>query len=128
MTEDNKRKNAEAEAKRGDQCLAEARYLLDGDFCNAAVSRADYAAFHWALALLLIKGLQPKSHRGVIQLLHLHYAEAGRIDPSVASDLGQLETYRELSDDNAKADFDAGRAKQEITRAEGFIATCRKLL
>ena len=128
MTAANCRDNARSEATRGDQCLAEAKYLLEGDFCNAAVSRAYYAAFHWALALLLLKGLQPKTHRGVIQLLQLHYAEPGHISTDVATALGQLETYRELSDYNAKATFDATRATSEIQRAEKFIAACRPLL
>ena len=40
MTEENGRSNATEEAGRGDECLAEARYLLAGAFHNAAVSRA----------------------------------------------------------------------------------------
>jgi len=128
MTEDNRHDNAVDESRLGDACLAEARYLLEGDFFNAAVSRAYYAAFHWALALLFLRGLEPKTHRGVIQLLHLHYAEPGVMSADVASCLGQLETYRELSDYNAKASFDEDRAKSEIDRAERFISFCRPFL
>ena len=125
MTEENGRVNAIEESRRGDECLAEARYLLKGGFWNAAVSRAYYAAFHWALALLMKKGLEPKTHRGVIQLLQLHYVESGILPPSAAEALSQLETYRELSDYNAKASFDEKRAAAEIKRAESFIAACR---
>jgi uncharacterized protein (UPF0332 family) len=128
MTSDNCRDNAHDEARRGDECLAEAKYLLQGDFFNAAVSRAYYAAFHWALALLLLKGFEPKTHRGVIQLLHLHYVEPGVLSASIAAALGQLETYRELSDYNAKATFDKARAAAELKQAETFIAACRPLV
>jgi uncharacterized protein (UPF0332 family) len=128
MTDDNRRTNAAEESRRGDECLAEAKYLLEGGFGNAAVSRAYYAAFHWALALLLLKGLEPKTHRGCIQLIHLHYVETGTLPPAATEALGQLETYRELSDYNAKASFDDKRAAAEIQRAEFFIAHCRALL
>ena len=128
MTDENCLSNARDEACRGDECLAEAEYLLDGDFFNAAVSRAYYAAFHWALALLMLKGLEPKTHRGVIQLLHLHYVEPKALSASVAAALGQLETYRELSDYNAKAAFDHDRASAEIAQAQSFIAACRPLI
>jgi uncharacterized protein (UPF0332 family) len=128
MTDDNRRTNAAAEGRRGDECLAEAKYLLAGRFYNASVSRAYYAAFHWAQALLLRKGLEPKTHRGVIQLVQLHYVEAGLLASDAAAALGQLETYRELSDYNAKADFDERRAASEIRRAESFIAACRPLI
>ena len=128
MTEANCRNNAVEERQRGVECLAEARYLFAGGFYNAAVSRAYYAAFHCALALLILKGLEPKTHRGVIQLLQLHYVETGALSAGDAAAIGQLETYRELSDYNAKVAFDASRADSEIRRAEGFVAACGALL
>jgi uncharacterized protein (UPF0332 family) len=128
VTEDNCKANAIEEGQRGDECLAEAKYLLEGEFYNAAVSRAYYAAFHWALALLILKGLEPKTHRGVIQLLQLHYVETGGLSPEDAAAIGQLETYRELSDYVAKVCFNEQRARAEIRRAESFIASCRRLL
>jgi len=128
MTDANCRANAKDASRLGDECLAEARYLLAGSFSNAAVSCADYAAFNWASALLMLKGLEPKTNRGVIQLLQLHYVEIGTLAPSAAAALSQLETYRELSDYNAKASFDERRATAEIRRAEDFIAACRPLV
>jgi uncharacterized protein (UPF0332 family) len=68
-----------------------------------------------------MKGLEPKTHRGVIQLLQLHYVETGAISSTAAAALGELETYRELSDYNAKARFDEKRAVAEIQRAEAFV-------
>ena len=128
MTDDNCLANAGDEARRGDECLAEAQYLVEGGFFNAAVSRAYYAAYHWAQALLMLKGLEPKTHRGVIQLLHLHYVETETLSAAAAAALGQLETYRELSDYNAKAAFDRDRASAEVAQARAFIDACRPLL
>lgn len=128
MTGENGRANAREEAARGDECLAEARYLLKGGFGTAAVSRSYYAAYHWARALLFLKGLDPRTHRGVIQLLSLHYVRPGQLSEDAISALGQLETHRELSDYNAKATFDREQAETEVARAAGFIDTCRALL
>ncbi len=75
-----------------------------------------------------LKGLDPKIHRGVIQLLQLHYVESGRLSAETAVGLAQLETYRELSDYNTQAEFDENRASEEIHRAESFIAGGRPLL
>ncbi len=76
----------------------------------------------------MLKGLEPKTHRGATQLLHLHYVEPGTLSTATAAALGQLETYRELSDYNAKASFDQARAEAELEQAETFIAACRPLV
>lgn len=77
MTPKNARAHAAAEAKRGQEALAEAKHLLNGGFFNAVVSRAYYAAFHFARALLFLKGMEPKTHQGLIQLVSLQYVKAG---------------------------------------------------
>ncbi|MBN1675005.1 MAG: HEPN domain-containing protein [Kiritimatiellae bacterium] len=128
MTDENCKANALDETRAGNDCLAEADYLYAGGFFNAAVSRAYFAALHWARALLVLKALEPKTHRGVIQLLHLHYVEHGTMDPAAAAELGQLETYRELSDYSAGVSLDGSRAAQEIARARAFIDACRPFM
>ena len=128
MTGENGTLNAGDETRRGDEALEAARHLLRGGFYNDAVSRAYYAAYHWARALLFLKGLEPKSHRGVVQLIGLHYAMNGALDPEAGSDLAHLETYRELSDYRSGATFSESQAAQEISRAERFIEACRPLL
>ena len=128
MTGDNARKNAREEQARGEEALAAARHLLDGGFHADAVSRAYYAAFHWARALLVSRGIEPRSHRGTIQLIGLHFVKEGRLAESDAAVLAHLETYRELSDYNAAASFTRAQAEEEIARAGQFIEACRKVM
>jgi len=128
MTEDNGRANALAEARQGDECLAEAEHLVKGGFRNGAVSRAYYAAYHWARALLFLKGIEPKTHRGVVQLLALHYVQTGALREESAAALSHLETFRELGDYHAKASFDTRQAAAEVQRARQFVDACRPLL
>jgi uncharacterized protein (UPF0332 family) len=128
MTDENGRLNARDEAERGDECLKEAQFLFDSGFPLGAVSRAYYAAYHWARALLFLKGVEPKTHRGVIQLLALHYVQAEALTEEESAALAHLETFRELSDYNAKAKFDAAQAGAEVQRARRFVEACRRLL
>ena len=128
MTGDNARENALEEQARGEEALAAARHLLDGGFHADAVSRAYYAAFHWAQALLVSHGIQARSHRGVIQLIGLHFVREGRLAESDAAGLAHLETYRELSDYSASASFTRAQAEEEIARADQFIEACKRVI
>lgn len=128
MTADNARDNARDEAKRGDEALAAAKVLLSAGFFNDAISRAYYAAFHWARALLVSQGNDPKTHRGVIQMVSLNFVTTRKLTEEEAAILAQLETYREISDYAPAADFTEPIAAAEIEKAGRFIAACRRLL
>jgi uncharacterized protein (UPF0332 family) len=128
VTDENRRKNARNETERGNECLREAQILLEAGLFVGAVSRAYYAAYHWARALLFLKGLEPRTHRGVIQLVSLHYVQAGTLSEAAAADLAHLETFRELCDYNAKATFDRSQALDEIKRARRFVEACAPLV
>jgi uncharacterized protein (UPF0332 family) len=69
MTDANRAANAAAERKAAIEALAEARALDRLSHYGGAISRAYYAAFHAARALLVEKGLQPKTHDGVRRLV-----------------------------------------------------------
>ena len=128
MTDSNMTENATAEARRGDEALEAAKHLLTAEFFNDAISRAYYAAYHWSRALLFLKGLEPKTHRGVIQMIGLHYVKDGPLSDEAAALLAHLETYRELSDYTSTVEFTEKEAQAEIVRAEQFIAACRHIV
>lgn len=114
--------------KRGQEALASAVHLLQGEYFSDAISRAYYAAFHFARALLFLKGLEPKTHQGVIQLLSLHFVKPGMLQEKIADHLRRLETFRELSDYSAEAEFGRLEAEKRIRDAEEFIDACSKVL
>ncbi len=128
MTETNARENALAEIARGDEALAEANVLLENGLCNGAVSRAYYSVYHWARALLFVQGVEARSHRGMIQLVNLHFVKPGKLPRKTGQLLAQLETSRELSDYRAAATFSADEAREAIVDAGLFIAGCRPLI
>ena len=72
--------------------------------------------------------MEPKTHRGVIQLIGLHFIEEGGLSEESAALLAHLQAFRELSDYTPAADLSEKLARDEFGRAERFIAACRPLI
>jgi hypothetical protein len=60
--------------------LKSAHILLKNGQYNDAISRGYYSMYHAAKALLLLKGIHPKKHAGVISMFGLHYVTEGYIE------------------------------------------------
>ncbi len=128
MTGPNREENARGELARADECLQEARSLATAGLPYGATSRAYYAVFHAARALLFSLGLEVKSHRAALSLLGEHFVKTGRISP----DLGRLASH--LQRDREDADYDPGtlvtgdQATRTVADAERFVDEARRLL
>lgn len=77
-----------ANLERGVSTLQAAKILLKSGFPNDAASRAYYAAFHAATALLLSKNLSFGSHAGVLRAINLNFVKTGQLP----RDLGRVST------------------------------------
>lgn len=98
MTVDEARRAAVVqEAGHAEQALAAARALRGMGMLNDALSRLYYATFHFATALLLTEGVEPRRHRAMPGLILSHLANAG-FDASDAACIGRLATYRDMAD------------------------------
>lgn len=125
MTEDNKRKNIAIELARGRDALEEAELLRAAGKHAGAVSRAYYAVFHHARALLLTQGDEPRTHGGLERLLHRDFVRQGKLDADVALRLSRLMKLRQDADYTAEIVFTATTATDEIASARIFIdAVC----
>ncbi|OGV78228.1 MAG: hypothetical protein A3K19_04735 [Lentisphaerae bacterium RIFOXYB12_FULL_65_16] len=125
MTNANVNDNTRDEVRRGDEALRAARVLLEAGLFNDAVSRAYYAAFHWASAALMSRGVEAKTHRGTIQMFGLHFVKTRVLPREEAARLTELETFRELSDYAVAARFTREEAESAIDAAEAFIRACQ---
>jgi hypothetical protein len=128
VTNDNKKKNIAAEVSRGDDSLRSARLLLNASLLADAVSRAYYAAFHYARALLLTAGEEPRTHGGVDRLLQRDFVREGTIDAKTASLFARLQKFRAEADYTAEFVFTAETAAAELASAESFVTVARQLL
>src|SRR5436309_1241490 len=84
-------------AKANEKMAVSQRLLFQGDF-EDSISRAYYAAFYAAQALLLSEGLSSKSHTGLVSLFGLHFIKPGRIDKKYGRFLSNLLEDRQQSD------------------------------
>ena len=122
MNDSNRKENAEREAALGDDALRAATALLALALFNDAVSRAYYAAFHHGRALLLLEGLEPKTHRDVFALLERHFEATGRLSREALSRFARLQTFRGLADYDSRDRLTAERATEEVASAKIFVA------
>ena len=84
MIEENKKENIKIELDRAMKTLLEADLLFKNGFIIGAVSRLYYFLFYNIRALLLTKGLEPKSHEGALRLLGLHFIREGIFEPKAS--------------------------------------------
>jgi len=82
------------------ECVEDARVLLDHNRLAAAVTRAYYAMFHAATAVLLAKGIQRSSHRGMLSAFGKHVVKTGAIDRTFFQYLRETFERRQQSDSN----------------------------
>lgn len=100
MTDENKKENIKTELERASQAFDAATLLFDNDFLNDAISKLYYFLLYNIRALLLAKGLEPKSHEGALRLFGLHFVKENLFKPSDSHIFSRLMKYREEADYN----------------------------
>ncbi len=128
MTDDNRRRNIGVELARAADALRAAKALVALGLGNDAVSRAYYAVFHYVRALLLTRGVEPKTHAGAVPLLNVEFVRAGLLASSHNRLLAGLQRSRELADYDAAVTFSTEDAVAEVAEAERFMAAADALL
>jgi uncharacterized protein (UPF0332 family) len=100
LTEENKKRNIKEELEAAEKTRSEAELLFQNGFFNGAVSRLYYSLLYRIRALLLTKGLEPKSHEGALRLLSLHFVKEGNLETKASHLFSKLMKYREEADYN----------------------------
>lgn len=118
-----------AELAAAQAALAEARLLLREDHLAGATTRAYYAAFHAARAVLWSRGRAPKTHKGVQQLFSEELIAKDLLDKDYQVILKELYDERDLADYHASAaSFDTLSVTHLVRRAERFVDAMITLL
>jgi len=110
------------------ESLEAARVLLENGFYRDAISRAYYAMFYAASALLRAKGVVTKSHRGVIAKFGLEFVNTGIVEKYYAKALSLAETSRERADYDPTYRPSEEEAESIVEDAERFIERIEKAL
>lgn len=100
MMEENKRENIQGELEGAEKTLSEADLLFNNDFFKGAVSRLYYSLLYSIRALLLTKGLEPKSHEGALRLFGFHFIKESLFETKASHIFSKMMKYREEADYN----------------------------
>lgn len=103
------------------------RLFISGDY-EDAVSRAYYAVYHAAQALLLSEGEKAETHKGVITLFSLLFVKTGKFNRNLGKFLANLKDDRESGDYEVFSYVDKETAETALEEAEEFIKESRLYL
>ncbi len=88
--ENAKRRSIQLKIDKARSLLAEINVLMEYKFYSTAINRIYYACFHSTKALLLTKDIIPKTHSGVVAMLHKHFVTEGLFEIDEASFFSRL--------------------------------------
>lgn len=117
-----------ANLDRADTNLQVARELLDRGYYDVSASRAYYAAFYAASALLLNEGIDTSKHSGVIALIHQHFVKSGKLSKEQGRNLNWLFELRSVGDYGVAVHVGQDDSRRALTFTEDFIKTVTTLL
>lgn len=101
---------------------------MDDGLHEFAVSRAYYAMFYLAEALLLDDGLAFSKHSAVIAAFGQHFVRTGRLPAEIHAHLREAQDQRNIGDYGTGDAPGAEQAGGQIRRAEQFLDAARRLL
>lgn len=110
------------------ESLDAARSLLRDGYADFAASRAYYAMFYVAEALLAVLGQSYRKHSAVIGAFGREYAKKGMLDAKLHRWLIAAQNYRNVGDYGIEAHVSNADAESVCTWAEEFIRVAEAYL
>jgi hypothetical protein len=107
VTDANIRSNVADELARAAEAERAFVLLLGGGLHSDAVSRLYYFLLHSVRALLLTKGLEPRSHEGALRLFAQHFVKGGLFPRGDSHLFSKMMKFREEADYNPAYSFSA---------------------
>lgn len=120
--------DAEKLMEKAGQALVVIKELLTLNFYADAVSKAYYAMFYAAQALLLDSGIKRVKHSAVISALGQYFAKTGKLEPKYHKMIINAQQDREIADYDIYKIITQKLAEKRQTEAAEFVAEIRKLL
>lgn len=113
---------------KAQESIKAAKLLLEGGFAGFAVSRAYYAMFYVAQALLEGEGLAFSKHSAVIAALGRHFVRTGRIPEEYHRYLLDAFEARHEGDYAPVSTLTPETAREHVERAAKILALADTLL
>ena len=111
--------------ERAGQSIEAAEVLLKKNLTGFATSRAYYAMFYIAEALLLSKGLSFSSHKAVISNYGKEFAKTKLLNPTFHKFLIEGFEKRQVGDYEFNEEISITEARLQIERAKEFLVIAK---
>lgn len=113
---------------KGRKSIDAARLLAEREMFDFAVSRAYYAMFYAAQAMLLERGLEFSKQSAVISAFGKHFARTARVAPEFHRYLIECEDARRKGDYDFVMSDNRRATMLHIARAEQFLELAKGML
>jgi uncharacterized protein (UPF0332 family) len=117
-----------ANLERAQQAVNAARELAAGGYTDFAASRAYYAAFYAATALLLSEELSFGKHSAVLSFIHKEFVRKGKLSKTHGKNLNWLFELRGVGDYGVTLHVSQRDANRAIQVASDFLLAIKELL
>jgi uncharacterized protein (UPF0332 family) len=114
--------------QRAQTSINAAKDMIEKEYYDIAASRAYYAAFYAASALLLKEDIDTSKHSGVIASIHRLFVKEGKLDREQGRNLQWLFDLRGVGDYGVSEHVSAGEAYKAVKVAEDFLEAALKIL
>ena len=122
------RSEIKALLERADESLVAAKELFDNGHPDFSASRAYYAAFYAASALLTSKNLPFSKHSSVISGIHKEFIKTGLLSTDLGKKLGLLFEIRSVGDYGESVHVAQDIAHDAADMAKEFVEVAKRLL
>lgn len=113
--------------EKAERLLDDARLLLKEARWESSINRSYYAALSAAKAVLILFGIDPKSHEGVKTMVNKKLVLENHIPKEYGKWFRELLFEREGADYADYISVDASDAEDALNHAEGFIEKMKEL-
>jgi len=114
--------------ERADEFLSDAEATYKDKRYKTSVNRSYYAALSALRGLLILDGVNPESHEGVVTMFSLRFIKTGLISKQLIKDFKYLMAQRTDVDYGDMADVNRADAKQAIENSKKIIDAVLKTI
>ena len=114
--------------QKAEHTLKAAEELLKSAYPSDAASKAYYAIFYAARALLLSENVDVTKHSAVESAFGFNFAKTGKLDPRYHRMLMEARKIREIADYDIDEDIKEQTSSERLADAKAFVSAAKKLL
>lgn len=128
MSLENRRAISAVRLEKAEECLADAKLLLESESYKSAANRSYYAVFHAMRAVLAYDGYDSKKHSGIIAEFRRLYIKTGIFENGMSDMIRSLFDLRTDSDYNDFFVASKADVAEQVGNAEYFVQQIKEYL